>query len=122
MRGDGAFFLPRQPEMPAQVDAPVGQKGDALLLEQNTLHVDAAEGECLGKAAEPVDHTVAGDDARLGIDMQGKTDHPRPSRIAGHCGDGAVGCDHSMRYFAHLFVNQFKTVRHTFTSLLKQRE
>ena len=49
------------------VNAPVGQKGDAFVLEQLVLHTGPAEGKAACEAAVLEHHAVAGNDAWLGV-------------------------------------------------------
>ena len=56
---------------------------------------------------------MAGDDARLGIDVQGIADDAAPVRVARKRGDLAVGRDFAARDLSDNVVNQFKGVFHS---------
>ena len=57
------FRAAGQPAAPLQIHPPVGQKGDALRLQQTPLLPLAAKGEAAAERPVAKDDAVAGDDA-----------------------------------------------------------
>ena len=71
---------------------------DAFVFEQTFLSVGSAEGKGRGEAAGPVNHPVAGDYARLGVDMQRIAHDARGFGVPGKSGDHSVGGDAPLGY------------------------
>lgn len=97
------------PEVLFQIDSAVGEF-DALVLQQEYLLIDAAEGEGGGGLAEAIDDPVAWDDARLGVHVQGVAYYAAPVRIAREHGDLSVGRDLAARDLSDNVIDQFKGV------------
>ena len=92
------------------IHTPVREELNAVRFKHRALDIAAAEGKCGRGAAVFGDHAVAGRFFRIGVDMQGITDHPRPARIARKPGHLPIACHSPARDGAHDFVNAFKTV------------
>src|SRR5699024_2080489 len=72
--------------------------------------------------SHPVDHAVAGDSLRVGVDVQGIPHYPRPAGIPRQAGHMAVGADLSPRDTGNNGINFVKGIfrrRHTVFSLPK---
>ena len=74
------------------------------------LPVLAPERKGLRDAAVAFDHTVAGDDAGLRVDVEGIAYHPGEALVADGLGDLAVGGDISFRYILYYLINPIKNV------------
>lgn len=61
----------RRPAVPGEVDSAVVEKFDTLGFEQLTLRLRSAKGEARSEAAVGKHDAMAGDDARLRVDVQG---------------------------------------------------
>lgn len=77
--------MPSQPAAGGHVYTAVRQKSDALFLQKAALHFGPAEGIAGAGAAVLKHHAVAGNDAGLGVAVQGKPHAARAGGLPANC-------------------------------------
>ncbi len=106
MLAPGALFAQLGPPLAGgHIHPAIGQKGDALLLEQGALHPFAAKGKALAQRTVLKHHAVAGDLARQGVFVQGVAHGARVAGRAQSVGDLPVICDLAARDAPREFVD-----------------
>lgn len=83
---------------------PIGEEGNAFILEQCTLHLGSAEGEPLREASVGEYDGMTGDGAGFRIDVQGVSHISSSTGLTNELGDLTIRGNHAAGHLAHHVV------------------
>ena len=83
---------------------PIGEEGNAFILEQCTLHLGSAEGEPLREASVGEYDAMTGDGAGFRIDVQGVSHISSSTGLTNELGDLTIRGNHAAGHLAHHVV------------------